>query len=292
MPSTQTRQKLRLGHFLQRLRERSALTHRDVAEYLRRVQSSISKIENGYMLCSYSELTAMLTFYGAIDEEHGRGKELWEDAKDSVKRVRHSSTFPAEYRNYVRAEAEADSVRTISTGAIPGLLQIPAYVRATSCTAGHLVDDVMVERAVAGKRSRQKRLVGPDPLRLHAVIDECALRRRVGGSGVMREQLRHVLESAEQDHIKVQVVPFDVGAYGFSSGPMVILGFGDPDEHESVYLEHPAGGHWVRNLRNVQEYTQTFVDVADVALSPEESARLIEAAMEDLDRDGSLHDLA
>lgn len=292
MPSTQTRQKLRLGHFLQRLRERSALTHSDVSKYMRRVQSSISKMENGYMLCTYSELTTMLAFYEATDEENERGHELWEDAQNSVKRVRYSSTFPAEYRNYVRAESEADSVRCISTAAIPGLLQIPAYVRAVSLAAEHHVDEVMAERAVAGRRNRQKRLFESEPLRLHAVIDECALRRKVGGSGVMREQLRHVLESAERDHITVQVVPFDFGAYGFSAGPMVILGFEEPDHHETVYLEYPTGGQWVRNQRAVQEFTETFAGVASFALSPERSVRLIEAAMEDLERDGSLHDLA
>jgi len=286
MPSTQTRHKRRLGQFLQRLRERSALTHSDVAEYLRRVQSSISKIENGYMLCSYSELAAMLAFFDASEQERAEAQEMWEEARSSVRRVRHSSSFPHEYRNYVRSESEADSVRALSTHVLPGLLQTPAYVRAINAAADRVVDELALERAVAGKRSRQKRLSDPDPLRLHALIDESALRREVGGPAVMREQLRHVLESAEQEHITVQVVPFELGAYAFSSGPMVILGFEDAADHDAIYLEHPCGGHWVRSRRTVEEFAQTFADVAARAPSPEESADLVATAMRRWEHDG------
>ena len=286
MPSTQTRHKRRLGQFLQRLRERSALTHRDVAEYLRRVQSSISKIENGYMLCSYSELAAMLAFFEASEAEQVEAQQMWEEARTSIKRVRHSSTFPHEYRTYVRSETEADSVRALATHVIPGLLQTPAYVRAVNAAADRLVDELMLERAVAGKRSRQKRLSAPEPLQLHALVDEGAIRRVVGGPGVMRDQLRHLLERAEEGHITIQVVPFEMGAYAFSSGPMVILGFADAADHDAIYLEHPVGGYWVRSRRTIEELAATFDDVAARAPTPEESARIIGTAMERLERDG------
>lgn len=286
MPSTQTRHKRRLGQFLQRLRERSALTHRDVAEHLRRVQSSISKIENGYMLCSHSELVAMLALFEAAESERTEAEQMWEEARTSIKRIRHSSTFPHEYRTYIRSEAEASSVRVLATHVLPGLLQTPAYVRAINAAADRLVDELMLERAVAGKRSRQKRLSAPDPLKLHALVDEGAIRRVVGGAGVMRDQLRHLLERAAEEHITVQVVPFEMGAYAFSSGPMAILGFEDAADHDAIYLEHPVGGYWVRSRRTIEELAATFADVAAQAPTPEGSARIIGTAIERLEHDG------
>ncbi|WP_414639235.1 DUF397 domain-containing protein [Actinophytocola sp.] len=101
------------------------------------------------------------------------------------------------------------------------------------------------ERYVSARMSRQARLTGPSPLKLHALIDEAVVRRVVGSPQVMAEQLDHLLDMGKRDNVTIQVVPFDVGAYGTMSGAIMIIGYPGDDDLPAVYLEHAAGGVWV-----------------------------------------------
>ncbi|MBK0870870.1 helix-turn-helix domain-containing protein [Saccharopolyspora sp. HNM0986] len=280
MPSTQTRRKRRLGQFLLALRETADLTHDQVAELLRKSQTSISKIENGYFLCNFSELGALLAFYGASDEQRREAQAMWDDARADGTRIQVSTAHPTKYRAFVRAEAEAVSVRSLAPLAVPGLLQTVDYATAIHAAARHFGTDTDSRRAVRSRRARQRRLYAPDPVQLHALIDEGVLRRQVGGQSVMREQLRHLRTRSEQDNVTIQVVPLEAGAYGTSSGPVTILGFRDEDDPDAVYLEYPGGGTWVENANDVHAFTLTFEDVAAAALTPNESADWLRA-MED-----------
>ena len=78
MPSTQTRRKRRLGQFLLGLREAAGMNHERIAGMLRKSQATISKIENGYSLCNFSELGALLAFYGATEEQSAEARAMWD----------------------------------------------------------------------------------------------------------------------------------------------------------------------------------------------------------------------
>ncbi|MCA1228685.1 MULTISPECIES: helix-turn-helix transcriptional regulator [unclassified Saccharopolyspora] len=283
MPSTQTRRKRRIGQYLLELRDGAGRTHGDVAELLRKSQTTISKIENGYLLCNFAELGAMLAFYGATEQQRREAQAMWDDAKVDGTRIQVSAAHPVKYRSFVRAEAEAVSIRFMAALAVPGLLQTIDYATAVHAAARRFGTPKDFRRAVQSRRARQQRLHEPDPPAVHALIDEAVLRRRVGGREVMRAQLRHLLELGERQHIVLQVVPFDVGAYGTSSGPTVILGFGATDDPDAVYLEYPGGGSWVENSSDVEAFVLTFDDVADEALSPAESARWMRDLAEQLE---------
>lgn len=282
MPSTQTRRKRRLGQFLLSLREAAGMNHERIAGLLRKSQATISKIENGYSLCNFSELGAMLAFYGATDEQAAEAQAMWDDARQDSKRVEHSSSSPPKYRAYIRAEADADSVRSLATEVVPGLLQTPNYAAAVHAAAHRFVDDTISYRAVETKRARQKRLSGTGRLRLHALIDESVLRRLVGGPEVMAEQLRQLVDMAAQENVTVQVIPFELGAYGTSSGAVTIVGFSAEDDPDAVYLEYPGGGEWVENGRDVQAFGAMFADVADASLPPAASIDWIRSRAEEL----------
>ncbi|MBY8854220.1 DUF5753 domain-containing protein, partial [Saccharothrix sp. MB29] len=81
---------------------------------------------------------------------------------------------------------------------------------------------------VESRVARQRRIAGPDPLVVHAVLDEAAVRRVVGGAEVMAEQVDHLLELAERDNITGQVLPFGAGEYPTMAGAVSILRFNDP----------------------------------------------------------------
>src|SRR2546429_5795007 len=61
------------------------------------------------------------------------------------------------------------------------------------------------------------------PLYLWAVIGEAALRNNIGGEAVMREQIRHLISSAEMPNVKIQVVPLASGVHPGIGGPFTLL---------------------------------------------------------------------
>jgi hypothetical protein len=284
MSSTQTRRKRKFGQYLAHLRDRSHHTTEEAGRLIRRNQSQISKVENGHILCAYAELTTLLMFYGATDEERAEAEALWEDAKQDSTRIDHSSAVPKKFRTFLRNEADATIVRELQPCAIPGLLQTVGYSTAIREAAHRIVDPSLdAGKAVAARLARQKLLQGEDPLRLHALIDEAVFHRVVGGPAIMAEQLRHLVSVGAQDNITIQVIRCEAGAYGTMSGPVTILGFDDPQDPDSVYLEYPGGGQWIDDRDDVRKFLLSFEDVSAQASSAKESAVLIEALADDLE---------
>jgi hypothetical protein len=114
---------------------------------------------------------------------------------------------------------------------------------------------------------------------MHAVIDEAVLTRPLHSSQVMSAQLQHLLVRGEEPHITIQVVPFSAGGYGTQSGPMILVDY--DDGLSGAYLEYLHGGAWVENPHNITTLSNMFDETASMfALSPDESARLIDGLMQ------------
>jgi transcriptional regulator with XRE-family HTH domain len=278
MTAVQTRRKRKLGQFLNGLRKRSGKTEADFHALTRKTQSALSRMENGYIMPSWTELGALLGLYGATDAERLAAQGMWEDAKQDGTRLVHPAAYTPEARTYARQEADAAEVRTVEMTVVPGLLQTTEYATAVRLGAHRFANPgISLEQIVAARQSRQQRLSDDTPLRLHALIDEAALRRVVGGPEVMRAQLLHVLTMAKRANVTVQVVPFGAGSYGsMSGGGTFILSFDDEVDLEAVYLEYNGGGRWVDNADDVRKFILHFNDMAsEVALTPKESAALV-----------------
>ena len=278
MVAVQTRRKRKLGQFLNALRKRAGKSEADFHALTRKTQSALSKMENGYSMPSWTELGALLGLYGATDAERLEAQSMWEDAKQDSTRLVHPTAYTPEARTYARQEADAAFMRTVEMIVVPGVLQTAEYATAIRHAARTFANPALaLEQFVAARQSRQRRLVSADPLMLHALIDESALRRAVGGGGVMRAQLLHLLDLGQRDNITIQVVPFGVGAYGsMSGGGTTILSFDDDSGLDAVYLEYNGGGKWVDNADDVRKFILHFDEMASgVALPPEESAALV-----------------
>ena len=89
--------------------------------------------------------------------------------------------------------------------------------------------------------ARQEILTRDNRPRLWAVVDEAVIRRVVGGTEVMRGQLRYLADSAQQGKTTIQVVPYRAGAHAGTTGPFVILDFEEPTDPSMVYVETLAG---------------------------------------------------
>jgi hypothetical protein len=161
---------------------------------------------------------------------------------------------------------------------VPGLLQTADYAREIFRNGPIELDPDGVERLVEVRLARQKILTRDNRPRLWAVIDEAVVRRVVGGTEVMRGQLRHLADSAQQGKTTVQVVPYRAGAHAGTTGPFVILDFEEPTDPAMVYVETLAGDIYLEERSDVNRYTLAFDRLRAASLHPDDSVQLIEQA--------------
>jgi transcriptional regulator with XRE-family HTH domain len=175
------------------------------------------------------------------------------------------------------AERDARRITEYNPLVIPGKLQTRDYAHATISDPGvtPAERDVRVTMRmgrVAALRSRE------NPPEMLALIGEPAIRGRLGGVGVMIDQLRQVHEYAQLPNVTVQVVSLSTEQWhpGYLPGFYVY----EFDEHfpPMVYLEHYTFGEFLVDVppdTHVQRYLNAVPWLQDVAFSPDDSLALI-----------------
>ncbi|XVV01974.1 helix-turn-helix domain-containing protein [Actinosynnema sp. CA-248983] len=271
--SSPTLRKRRLVSELRRLREAASLTIEEVGERLECSASKISRIETGRVGVTPRDVRDMLGAYGA---DESTLEELVQLAREARRKAWWDEFGDIAPGRYIGFEADADSVRTYQGLMIPGLLQAEAYTRA-------LIADVLpgaapgeVDRRVELRKARQALLHEDDPLTLHVVIDEAALRRLVGGVDVMCAQLRKLNEVGRLDNVTLQVAPFRSGGHAALDGPFVILTFPEKLDPDVVYIESTRSDVYLEQPSDVARYSDMFARLASASLGTAESAAFIE----------------
>ena len=121
--------------------------------------------------------------------------------------------------------------------------------------------------------NRQEVLSRNDPPFLWVILDEAVLRRPVGGTEVMRDQLAWLMHAAQSPRIVLQVLPFVAGAHAGMSGPMIL--FTLPDESRLVYAEGFGGGQIIGLQEEVTDCRVRLDLLRACSLSPDDSVRMI-----------------
>jgi hypothetical protein len=133
---------------------------------------------------------------------------------------------------------------------------------------------------VALRLHRQNRLSGPNALELKTIIDESVLRRRIGGEGVMREQLQHIVDTAQSPNVTVRILPLDFGEHLFLGGPAALLEFRETTHLDVVYLEGLAGDFYEEQPNEVARYREEFERLSAGALDHRMSLKMIEGLLQ------------
>ncbi|GAB2986739.1 helix-turn-helix domain-containing protein [Saccharothrix stipae] len=270
--SSPTLRKRRLVSELRRLREAADLTIEDVARRLECSASKISRIETGRVGVTPRDVRDMLSAYGA---DRTTLDELVQVAREARRRAWWDEFGDIAPGRYVGFEADAESVRTYQGLMVPGLLQCEAYTRALIRGVLPGAAPAEVDRRVRLRKARQALLLEDDPLRLHVVVDEAALRRLVGGREVMAEQLRRLDEVGKRPNITLQVATFEAGGHAAMDGPFVILAFPEESDPAVVYIESPRGDVYLEQPSDVAGYSDMFARLSAESLDPAASSALI-----------------
>ncbi|MFD1147054.1 helix-turn-helix domain-containing protein [Saccharothrix hoggarensis] len=277
-----TRGKRRLGRHIRPILERSGLKLDEVVKQSRVSRPTISRMLSGEALARWPALSMVLDVIGATPEEKTRALQLWEVADVDPSAVEHARDLPANYKRLRMDELEAVRERTLDSAHVPGLLQTAGYAEAVArATHRRIIGDSWDSRAAAERAERQEALTRENPIDYHALIDEAALHRLVGGAAVMRDQLDHLVAMATRPNVTIQVLPYWVGAYGAQTGAMFLLKFAQPDEPEAGYVEALTGMVPVED-EEAEVLSAVWDDAAALALTAEDSVSLIKAVRDTL----------
>ncbi|RZB13306.1 XRE family transcriptional regulator [Streptomyces sp. F001] len=174
-------------------------------------------------------------------------------------------------------EQEAVGILSYQSLVVPGLLQTRDYCRAVFDYRYPALGSETAEQWVNARMERQLIWHRDRPPVGHFVLEECILRRQVGGPEVMREQIRQILEYTEPVHMSFQIMPEDRTPHACLDGPMVLL---ETPEHEClVYLEVQRASFLVDDPGEVSDYHLQYGMLRSQALSPDESERLLKGLL-------------
>ncbi|MGY1897556.1 helix-turn-helix domain-containing protein [Nocardia gipuzkoensis] len=266
-----------LGGRLRRLRESCGLTREDAGEAIRGSHSKISRLELGRTGCRERDLVDLLDLYRVTDpEERRRYLELARQANTSGWWARDNDWLPKWFDTYLGLEQAARRIRSYEPRAVPELLQTPEYARALLTLSHPGESEESIERRVALRMRRQDILTGPHPPQLWVIIEEAALRRRIGGSTVWRAQLDHLLRMEAQPNITVQILADDVGGPALTDGAFTILRFAETDLPDIVYLQQLTSALYLDKIADLDVYYAVLNQLLVLAPPPEHSRGLLQ----------------
>lgn len=214
-----------VGALVAHCRKRARLTQEQLAEQASMSVDTVGSIEQGRLALQPDRAEQ-------FDELMGTGgvlAVLVEQMPVREKVVQFAQSL-------VDHEQEAVGILSYQSLAVPGLLQTRDYCRAVFGYRYPAIGSETAEQWVSARMERQLVFERKRPPVCHFIMEESILRRQVGGSEVMRQQYRHILEYTEPVHMSLQIMPMDRAPHAGLDGPMVLL---ETPEHEPPDL--PGG---------------------------------------------------
>jgi transcriptional regulator with XRE-family HTH domain len=274
--------KMLVGVQLAGFREDAGLAQDQAAKALGFSAAKLSRIESGKgrRPPAQSDVHALLELYGTDEYEASVLLKLLQRAGEPGWWQRYDKRLmPEWFDRLVGLQEAAAAIRTFEIQYVPGLLQTPDYTRAVVERGLPAAAASEVRRRVELRTRRAELLQRADGPQLWAVLDESVLLRVLGSREVMREQLAHLVAMAQQPHVTVQIVPLDVTNASAPAIPITYLRFGG-DLPDVVYLEHIKSANFLEDRDETEEYRVALDRLADEALEPRDSLKLLRDTME------------
>ncbi|WP_406463041.1 helix-turn-helix domain-containing protein [Streptomyces sp. NBC_00111] len=255
------------GRALRYLRERSGKSLSELAAETRYEKSYLYRLEAGQRLSKLAVMEDLDRYY----ESGGLLVQLWKVARREV--------FKDKYKEFMRLEPTATVMHLLTLG-IPGLLQTEDVARESLSGAQESQEDAeSVEEQVVARVGRQQLLYRRPAPSVRIIIDEYALRRPVPDAKVWREQLTHLIDTAEVPSIVLQVLPFSVGSHHLMDGSLTLLW--QEDGTAVAYTEGNGCAELIEDPAAVTRYRLSYGRLRDRALPPPESAGFIRGVLEE-----------
>ncbi|MFV2117970.1 helix-turn-helix domain-containing protein [Streptomyces sp. Act-28] len=257
------------GRLLRFHRERAKITLETLGRHTSYSKSQVAMIEKG-------ERKPKGRFVEIADALLGADGALLEVAEEVT-----ASGVAAWFEDYLVEEAEAAGVHMYANHVIPGLLQTEQYMRAVFACERPALTDKEIERGVTARLARHKVFTrAPKPV-ISFVLEKITLTRPIGGRSVLKENLVHLLDIASLPHVEIQVMPDDRETHAGLSGPFILLETAKY-RRQLVYVEGQNGRYFLSEQPDVGDVFTRYGILRAQALTPEDSAQLIEQVAREL----------
>lgn len=278
--ATTARQR-RLGYELRRLREQADLSTTKAAQLLGISPSRVSNTEAARIPVSSERIRTIAHELGCADGEFidalagmatGRKRHWWDE---------YHETLPAYMLDLAELEHHASALRSTQVLYLPGLLQTVDYARQIFRNNIPTPSPPQIEHLVSHRIKRQQVIFRDNPVPLTATIHEAALRIRAGEDRIVRDQLQHLAEMSEHDHITVRVVPFGAGLLP-GSGQTVLYAEGPVPQLDTVQLDTEHGAEFLHSEAQLNKYRTLLGRTESMALPEATSRDLINSLIRSL----------
>ena len=272
-----------LGNELRRRRKAAGLSAGALAHRTGWHISKISRIESGQADINEFDVLHYLGFCGVYEP----------NARDMIALCRHARRRIGYWLNPHREqlsdslgsliyhETAADTSTIYQPQLVHGLLQTADYARAR-IAIGRQRTSEDIEQRVRLRLKRQRILRVPHPAPFTFFLNEAALRLEVGSAAIMHEQLLKIVLVAALEHITVCVVPSSAGERSVVGGSFSLFRYSQCAP--LVYIDLVESGLFLEDRSHVEPYRKLLPDIAEVALSPEESREFIAELANEYDR--------
>jgi transcriptional regulator with XRE-family HTH domain len=268
-----------LASQLRDLRKQSGRTVEDVARELLCSPPKISRIETGVRPASLRDVRDLCIIYGVDDSLRDRLMTLAREAKQQGWWNRYEDLA---IESLIGLEIEAAQISSYESCVIPWMFQTREYARAVIRGILPRIGDHVLDERVTARITRQELITKESPPHFWSLVDESALRRRVGSNDIMRDQLKRMVELATIPNITLQVVPFSLGAHPGLDNTFELLEF-QSAQSPVVYIDNMAGALYVERAADVDRFKEALMHLRAGALDPESSISLIERVRETFD---------
>ncbi len=268
---------------LRHLRPPHIVTQKQIADALDWSPSKVTRIENGSVSLSVTDLRALLAYYGVT------GPQVVDGLVDLARRSRRARSpfaafgdvFSPDALRFFDYEHSATWIGSIELLVVPGLLQTADYAR--TIMGVHGVGAERAERFVSSRRVRQEVLDRPDPPTLSFILDESVLLRAIGGRAVMRAQLERLLAAAARPNVEIRIIPLALGEHVGLRGPFVLLRFSGTNDPDVVYIEQRRGDAIFQDeLEVIANHGRLFTELEKRAASPDDLSAYVKRAIDRL----------
>ncbi|MFF1699505.1 helix-turn-helix domain-containing protein [Streptomyces sp. NPDC058257] len=281
MRTNPTGRQLRLGSELRKLRERAGLTSTEAGKLLGVKQNQVSNMESGRLGMSSARVRTLACHYDCSDKaliealvgmtaERTRG--WWEEYREIL---------PVGLLDLAEIEHHATLLRTAVTVHIPGLFQTTDYAREIFRQDVPELSPPDIEHRISYRIKRQAVLFRGAPTPNQVIVHEAALRMQFGGPAVTKDQLKHLIDMSEREHITIHVIPFAAGTFP-GSGQSIYYSAGPVPQLDTVNLDQSHGPVFLDAEAQLNKYRVLLDRMEATALPAAQSRDFVHSIIRDL----------
>jgi transcriptional regulator with XRE-family HTH domain len=262
-----------LGMRLREFRTAKNLTVEDVAKELLCSPTKISRAETGARRATLRDVRDLCQIY-EVDAD--TSAELMNLAREARQPSWWTKYDDLKIVPFIGMEQAASAITCFGMYFVPALLQTEDYARAIIKGIAPKIEEKVLGQRVEARIKRQELLYQDKPPKYRVILDEAVLHRQVGGPSVMRAELDKMLQLMREERAAVQVLPYEIGAYGAIDSNFDYLEFAGTKLPDLVFVESLVTHLYQERPEEIERYREALDYLRDEALNPRDSAKRIE----------------